>query len=38
MPPVGETLTPEEAALLRRWISQGAFWPAGSSGKLLTER
>jgi mono/diheme cytochrome c family protein len=38
MPPVGETLTPEEAALLRRWISQGAFWPAGSSGKLVTER
>ncbi len=38
MPPVGETLTPEEAALFRRWIAQGAEWPAGAAGKLVTER
>jgi uncharacterized membrane protein len=37
MPPVGETLTPEETALLSRWISQGAHWPAGKAGKLITE-
>ncbi|MCA1963024.1 MAG: hypothetical protein LDL31_03645 [Prosthecobacter sp.] len=36
MPPVGEALTPEETALLRRWIAQGAPWPAGSAGRLLT--
>jgi len=38
MPPVGETLTSEETALLSRWISQGAIWPAGEAGKLITER
>ncbi len=38
MPPVGETLTPEETTLLRRWISQGAAWPSGKAGKLITER
>ena len=38
MPPVGETLTSEETALLSRWISQGAVWPTGEAGKLITER
>jgi len=37
MPPVGETLTSEETSLLSRWISQGAVWPAGETGKLITE-
>jgi uncharacterized membrane protein len=37
MPPVGETMTSEETALLSRWISQGAHWPAGEAGKLITE-
>lgn len=36
MPPVGEALTPEEVGLLRRWIAQGASWPAGSAGRLVT--
>jgi hypothetical protein len=36
MPPVGEALTPEEAHLLRRWIAQGAEWPAGAAGRLRT--
>jgi uncharacterized membrane protein len=37
MPPVGETLTSEEISLLSRWINQGAVWPAGEAGKLMTE-
>jgi uncharacterized membrane protein len=36
MPPVGEALTHEERLLLRRWIAQGAFWPAGKMGRLIT--
>jgi mono/diheme cytochrome c family protein len=28
MPPVGEQLTSDEIAILRRWIDQGAMWPA----------
>jgi uncharacterized membrane protein len=36
MPPVGETLTDEEETLLRRWIAQGAEWPAGMAGRLRT--
>jgi hypothetical protein len=28
MPPVGERLTKEELAILRRWVVQGAEWPA----------
>jgi cytochrome c5 len=35
MPPVGNRLTPDELKLLRRWIVQGAEWPAGSAGKLM---
>lgn len=38
MPPVGETLTQEETIVLRRWITQGAEWPAGTAGRLKTER
>ena len=34
MPPVGNRLTSEDLAILRRWITQGAEWPAGSSGRL----
>lgn len=34
MPPVGNRLTDEDLAILRRWITQGAEWPAGSSGRL----
>lgn len=37
MPPVGETLTPEEVTLLERWISQGATWPASPTGDLRLE-
>lgn len=39
MPAVGETLTSEEVALLRRWIAQGAPWPDGAAGRLhIAER
>lgn len=34
MPPVGNRLTTEDLAILRRWITQGAEWPAGNSGRL----
>lgn len=37
MPPVGEVLTTEETAIIRRWISQGAQWPGGAAGKLAVE-
>lgn len=37
MPPVGQTLTPEETRLLRRWIAQGAHWPEGAAGVLRAE-
>ena len=30
MPPAGPRLSPEEIALLARWIDEGAIWPAGS--------
>jgi hypothetical protein len=29
MPPKGERLTPEQTALLGRWIQEGALWPDG---------
>lgn len=32
MPLDGETLTPQEVDLLRRWIDQGAAWPESQSG------
>ena len=31
MPPKGERLSPEELAILRRWIAQGAHWPEDGS-------
>lgn len=34
MPPVGESLTEDEVTLIKRWISQGASWPAGPEGEL----
>lgn len=30
MPPVGEQLTEDEIVILKRWIAQGAHWPASS--------
>lgn len=37
MPPVGNRLTKDEVAILRRWIAQGAHWPAGTAGKIRLE-
>lgn len=37
MPPVGESLTSDEVSLIKRWISQGAPWPAGADGTLKTK-
>lgn len=34
MPLVGNRLTETESRLLRRWISEGAYWPEGRSGLL----
>ncbi len=36
MPPVGQQVTDQEIAVLRRWIAQGAAWPAGPAGVLAT--
>ena len=36
MPPVGESLTPDEVSLIKRWIRQGAYWPSGADGNLKT--
>ncbi len=33
MPPAGPGLTPEQIATLRRWIDQGAVWPAAEPVK-----
>ena len=32
MPPEGDRLSPEEIGKLRRWIDEGAKWPADSTG------
>lgn len=32
MPPVGEQITKDELAVVRKWIAEGAEWPSGSSG------
>lgn len=29
MPPVGSRMTPDETRVLRKWIREGAVWPAG---------
>lgn len=34
MPMVGLRTTKEEAALIRRWIAEGAKWPKGPAGKV----
>ena len=34
MPAVGERLTPDEYAILRKWVKEGAPWPAGKAGTL----
>jgi mono/diheme cytochrome c family protein len=34
MPPVGEQISPEEIAVLTKWIREGAAWPTGSAGQL----
>ena len=36
MPPVGERITREEIEVLRKWIREGAPWPAGPEGDLHT--
>lgn len=35
MPPVGQQITTEELSILRKWIIEGADWPAGRSGTLV---
>ena len=34
MPMVGLRTTPEENALIRRWVAEGADWPKGLAGKV----
>ncbi|OYW74837.1 MAG: hypothetical protein B7Z37_16120 [Verrucomicrobia bacterium 12-59-8] len=34
MPAVGERLTPDEYAILTKWVKEGAQWPAGTAGTL----
>ncbi len=34
MPPVGERITQDELAVLRKWIADGAEWPKGRAGRL----
>jgi uncharacterized membrane protein len=34
MPAVGERLTPDEYAILTKWVKEGASWPAGKAGTL----
>jgi mono/diheme cytochrome c family protein len=34
MPAVGERLTPDEYAILNKWVKEGAQWPAGAAGTL----
>ena len=34
MPAVGERLTPDEYAILTKWVKEGAVWPAGKAGML----
>ena len=40
MPPVdeGRPLTPQEVALIRAWIDQGAHWPEGVDGDAANKR
>ena len=34
MPPRGEPLSPDEVALIRRWIDEGAHWPEEASARV----
>ncbi len=34
MPAVGERLTEDEYAILKKWVKEGAAWPAGKAGTL----
>ena len=34
MPPVGHRVSEEQVALLKRWIAEGADWPAGENGRI----
>ena len=34
MPAVGERLTPDEFAILTKWVKEGAKWPTGKAGTL----
>ncbi len=38
MPPKGERLTPEQTALLDRWIQEGAVWPDGLDHAKLEDK
>ena len=38
MPPKGERLTPEEVAMLTRWIDEGAVWPDGVDVVKIEDR
>ncbi|MEI6714236.1 MAG: DUF1553 domain-containing protein [Verrucomicrobiota bacterium] len=36
MPPEGDSLPPEQIALIKEWIEKGAVWPENESDKLAT--
>ena len=38
MPAVGERLTDDEYAILKKWVKEGARWPAGAAGELKVLR
>jgi len=38
MPPVGEQITHDELAILRKWIAEGATWPGGNSGNVVAPK
>jgi uncharacterized membrane protein len=38
MPERGRPVTPEEQAILTKWIKEGAAWPAGAAGTLQVNR
>lgn len=38
MPAVGERLTDDEHSILKKWVKEGARWPAGAAGFLKVPR
>ena len=38
MPAVGDRLTDDEYAILKKWVQEGARWPAGAAGTLKVLR